>query len=444
MNIVDATNVLAGGQVMVQDPRSLLGKSVTDYIQNAMDHASMTGERSPMLSPMHSLLSTLTSNRQTLMLTDFEKQINGGLSQNFKTIYYTPVDLSSYTINVNPVLGGTIKASGSVDLKSYSYKESVYVDALQGQVAEFEKFKVLLQNNPNANIAEYFAKLHARGLMMCSYEQLKNLLMSLVSKQVNPSMTLNGDDVYQVNANETIFSKFNFQNKFGGGSGSNGNDMIVYVDSTLSYNETAGTNNLFTRNKVSALFDRMDPVLGTKSRREIFILGPKTIIKKIMEERRQEMNWSSSGLSQPEYLKIIANANSIVGQGTLQVDPHYNHASMNDNQITYVAIPDWLWCKVYGKNPTKSIKDGSTNVHTLFALTYDTLQYEYSELVMQTYVPAATVNTIPYGVSDILALKQKYSSVVSDPYGIVAMEVLADNITLRETEPNMNFSYNRI
>ena len=36
---IDATNVLAGGQVLVQDPRSLLGKSVTDYIQSAMEYA---------------------------------------------------------------------------------------------------------------------------------------------------------------------------------------------------------------------------------------------------------------------------------------------------------------------------------------------------------------------------------------------------------------------
>ena len=92
--MIDATNVLAGGQVMVQDPRSLLGKAVNDYIQNAMEHANMTGEKQPMLSPVHSLLSALTSNRQQLMLTDFEKAINGGLNQNFRTIYYNTVFLS--------------------------------------------------------------------------------------------------------------------------------------------------------------------------------------------------------------------------------------------------------------------------------------------------------------------------------------------------------------
>ena len=442
--MIDATNVLAGGQVMVQDPRSLLGKAVNDYIQNAMEHANMTGEKQPMLSPVHSLLSALTSNRQQLMLTDFEKAINGGLNQNFRTLYYNTVDLSSFEANVNPALGGMIKSSGSVELKSYLFKESVIAIAPQGQPAEFKKFEVLLQNNPNANIAEYFAKLHARGLMTISIEQLTKLLKSLVSKPVNVGLTLDGDDIYQVNASEGIFSKFNFDNKFGGGAGSNGNDMVVYADSTLSYGETGGTASLFPRDKVTALFNRMDGVLGTKTKREIFIICPRTVLQKIMNERRQEMNWSSSGLSQQEYLKIIVNGNSIVGQGTLQVDPHYNHSAMNDNQITYVSVPDWLWCKVFGKDPTKSFKDDTTDVYTLFALCYDSIQYESSELVMQTYVPAATVNSIPYGVADILAMKQKYASVVSDPYGIVAMEVLADNITLRDTEPNMNFAYSRI
>ena len=143
------------------------------------------------------------------------------------------------------------------------------------------------------------------------------------------------------------------------------------------------------------------------------------------------MNWSSSGLIQQEYLKVIVNGNSIAGQGTLQIDPHYNHQAMNDNQITYVSVPDWLWCKVFGSAATKSFKDGTTNVHTLFAITYDSLQYETSEIVMQT-------------VSNMLAMKLKYSSVVSDPYGIIALEVLADNITLRATEPNMDLSYQRV
>ena len=441
---IDATNVLAGGQVLVQDPRSLLGKSITDYIQSAMEHAGITGQRQPMFSPIHSLLSVLTSNIQKLPLTDFEKGINGALNQNFRTLYYTPIDLSAFKSYSNPAIGGQLQASGGVGMKSYAYKESIISVPLQGQPAEFRKFETLLQGNPNTNIAEYFVKLHARGLMIIAIEQLTTLLKSLTSKYVNASLTLDGDNVYQVGSDETIFSKFNVDNKFGGGSGSNGNDMIVYADSTLSYGETAGTASVFPRDKVTALFNRMDSVLGGKAKREIFIICPKTILQKILNERRQEMNWSSSGLAQQEYLKVIVNGNSIVGQGTLQIDPHYNHQAMNDNQITYVSVPDWLWCKVFGSSPTKSFKDGTTNVHTLFAITYDSMQYETSEIAMQTYVPAATNNSIPYGVSDILAMKLKFASVISDPYGIIAMEVLADNIALKAVEANMDLSYQRV
>lgn len=396
-----------------------------------------------MLSPVHSLLTTLTSNYQQLVLTDTEKAINGGLNQGMGTVYYNTVDLSSFRINTNPALGSMLKSGGSVKTKSYSYKQSVIAHPVQGSPAEFRTFEVLLQNNPNANIADYFRKLHARALMIISTEQLTTLLKSLVSKPVSVGVSVDGDDVYQVNSSETIFSNFNFANKFGGGSGSSGNDMIVYGDSTLTYAETAGTMSLFPIEKVTSLFNRLDSVLGTKQKREIYIVAPRSIVQKIMELRRVGLTWSASGLAQREYLKIITNANSIIGQGVFQVDPHYNHEMLNDNQITYVSIPDWLWCKVYGKAPTKSIKDGTTNVHTLFALVSDSLLYETSPLVMNTYVPAATVDSIPYGVSDILSMKQKYASVISDPYGIVAMEVLADGITLRDVEPNINLSYNR-
>lgn len=444
--MLDSNNFLSGGVVLVQNPDGLLGKAINDYISDAMMHGNVTGESQPMLSPVHSLLSLMTDDKNIIQLPTYESRHNGALLRNYKTIMYNPIDLSSYQVNLNTPVGGMIKPAGSVDAKSYSYLENSVAIVTSGDIAEARKYQVLLSENPDANIARYFTTLHKRGLLCLALAQVEMLLQSLTSKPYNVSLTAGGDDIYQINQNETIFSKFNFQNKFNGGAGSNGNEQVVYVDGTRKNAEPAGVASRFPRSKVSALFKAMNPILSAKSRKEIFILGPKTIAETFMEDRRGEMQWQNSGLAQQEYLKIIVNANSIVGQGTVQIDPHYNWSTNNVNQITYIAIEDFIWAKVFGKNPTVSLKEGSNaNVFTLFAIAHNTLRYDVSPLVMQTYVPAATADGgIPNGVNDIFALKQKWASVVADPYGIFALEVLADGIVLDDTIPNMNLGFSKI
>ena len=413
----DINTIITGGQIMARNPSEFVAQSVKDFAALAVQHANVA----PLETPVHGLIMGLTDDVERLDLTEEEKMMRGAL-MSYTNVSYSPVDSTKYNIYKNPEYGQMLKVNGTRDVKGYTFPINVYFSGYEPTGQDMRKW--IAYQKETGSAAGYIKALLDGLNPVLSKQFLTEFLLGMVSKPKTLSLEYNNTILYQLNGSDSDIANFNFEDGFG--AGDDNKTKIVLADNRFSTSETAGVAEALTNDKVRAIKNRL--LSYGQANGMIFIAVPFSVMVHTRKywESQNTMKWVDTGFTQDWVKNLIVNKNPVLGEGSIVPHPLYD-------DITFIVIPDYIWSNVYGADPRKSFGDNSTDVFHCFAFTHNTHRYIYSEPILEIVRRAeATGEGIAFGMADPAKTVQKFACKIANPFSIVAVEVLATDIKLRD------------